>query len=156
MERDKSKYAKGNLILFIILMAISVSIFSYGKVWGADWRYYGKDDDGSYYYDAKSITCLSNSIVSVSEKMVFTEKGKNEVVSTFGKQFDLNGLNYSIALFQHDCMEKKYHSLEITEYSKDGKVLFQLKTENISKWENMDTGSVGEKLYKIICKQSKK
>lgn len=42
--------------LAVILAVIGPFVFGYGEVRRADWRLYGKDDFGSYYYGAEGIS----------------------------------------------------------------------------------------------------
>ena len=57
---------------------------------------------------------------------------------------------YEIALHEYNCKDKTWRYLQITSYTKDGK---QIETVNRPvEWGFVIPDSVGEILYKAVCK----
>jgi len=105
----------------VILVVIGFALFTYGKVWGEDWKYIGEAYQGIYFYDTSRMRRPSNGIVKVWIRILYTKKGVNYMVGRLGQKFE--SLNYAIVLFEYDCGGKKKQILPIAFYSKDGKIL---------------------------------
>ena len=123
-------------------------IFTYGEVWGADWKLYGFNNYSLLYYDAQSITRPSKNIVRVWEKFTYTEKGVMDTVGSLGKKYE--DLSHSINLDEINCIEKMIHSLSGTYYDNGGGVIYTFSSR--SEWDFIIPESLGELLYKEICK----
>jgi len=130
------------------IILIGLAIFGYAEVWGADWRLYAKQDNFTSYYDAEGITTPFKNIVRVRIKNEFTENGVAEAVKRFGKKYE--NINYSIALKEINCLNKRGNNLFLTYYSKEGKAMFTYSSE--SEWNPIVPESVGEALYNAVCK----
>ncbi len=127
---------------------IGLIIFTCAEVWGADCKVYAKEDNFTSYYDAEGITTPFKNIVRVRIKNEFTEKGVAEAVKRFGKKYE--NINYSIALKEISCSNKKGNNLFLTYYSKGEKAMFTYSSE--SEWNPIVPESVGEALYNAVCK----
>ena len=137
------------------VLLIGIVIFGNTEVWGAeDWMFYGKTDKYSCFYDAKSISHPSENIVEVSEKQDYTNKGVNFMVEGLGEKY--KNLSHSITLWQINCGDKKSRFLSLTYYSKEEKVIYSWKVLYSSvpseEWSPFITGSLGERLFKAVCK----
>jgi hypothetical protein len=132
---------------------IGLVIFSLGEVWGADWKHYGEDDFGSWYYDAETITSSSKATVRVWMKTVYTEKGVIQTMARRGPKF--KDLDYGVALLEFNCADRKMRPFDGILYSRDGSVLSTYKFET-PYWEEIVPDTVGEDLYEIVCKQPQK
>jgi hypothetical protein len=130
------------------VVLIGLIIFGYPEVWGADWEVYARQDNFTSSYDAGGITTPFKNIVRVRIKNEFTEKGVAEAVRRFGKKYE--NINYSIALKEINCSNKKGSNLFLTYYSKEGKPMFTYSSD--SEWNPIVPESVGEALYKAVCK----
>jgi hypothetical protein len=140
--------------LGVILVVMGFAIFGYAEVWGADWRFYGETYKYSCFYDAKSISHPSENIVEVSEKQDYTNKGVNFMVGELGTKYE--NLSHSITLWQINCADKKFRFLSLTHYSKEKKVIHSWKVLYSSgpqeEWSRFIRDSIGERLYKAVCK----
>ncbi|MGZ3513611.1 MAG: surface-adhesin E family protein [Thermodesulfobacteriota bacterium] len=138
--------------LGVILIGLLVS--SYTEVWGQDWMYYGGTDKSSCFYDAKSISRPSENIVEVSEKEEYTNKGVNFVVEGLGNKYE--NLSHLITLWQINCADKKFRFLSVTYYSKEKTVISSWRvlysSQIAEEWSPFITHSVGERLYKAVCR----
>ena len=141
----------------IILGIIGLFIFGYAEVWGADWKYFSSTDLYKCFYYAESMTRYtdimgggSRNIVRVWIKLEYTEKGIDGMVKKFGKEYE--NLSYSLQLWEIHCSLKKQQILSIKEYSVEGNVLNTKPTKSLSKWKSISRESVGESLYKAVCK----
>ena len=134
---------------------IGLIIFGFAEVWGEDWKTLDVNQDFTISYDTLNITHISNNIIRVPTKAIYTEKGANEVVRMFGKR--LENLRYSINLMELDCERKMVRSLAQTHYAKDGEVIESLDTiksraEARVPWNPIEHESTFEVLYKAVCK----
>jgi hypothetical protein len=137
--------------LGVILFIIGIALFDCAEVWGADWKFISSTDLYECFYDAENMTRSSKNIVGVWTKLVYTERGITGIVKEFGKHYE--NLSYSLELWEIDCAKKKQRILSITEYSAEGNILYTNPTKSRpSAWKSISRESVGESLYKIICK----
>ena len=133
----------------ITLTAISLIFLSYMEVWGEDWKYYGENNYHVGFYDAESITRISEGIVRVREKDIFTEMGIMEAAGKLGEKYMT--LSYAIMLDEVHCVDGKIRPLSSAFYSKDGKVLSSFDYQ-ATDWTFIVPESRGEPLYEILCK----
>ena len=141
-------------LLRIIFVFVAFIIFSYVEVWAEDWMFYWKTDKYSCFYDAKSISHPSENIVEVWEKQDYTNKGVNFMVEGLGEKY--KNLSHSITLWQINCADKKFRFLSLTHYSKENNPIYSWKllysSDSLTEWSSFTPGSLGEKLYKAVCK----
>lgn len=143
-----------SLLVKLGVILVGLTIFIYAETWGADWMFYGKTDKYSCFYDAKSISHPSESIVEVSEKQNYTNKGVNFIVEELGEKY--KNLSHLITSWEINCAEKKFRFLALTYYSKEKKVIYSWKllysVGSSEEWSPFITGSLGERLFKEVCK----
>ena len=132
----------------VMLIFIGLAIFSYGEVWGVDWKLFKKTEDAKFYYDKKDVTHLTQKIVKVWIRQVYTKKGQSDMINLVGPRYE--NLSYSINSLEFDCGAKLLRFLSMTYYSKKGDVL---DLENPpDKWESIPPNSMFDTLYKKVCK----
>lgn len=134
----------------VILAVIGyIVFFSCMEGWGEDWEKHGESDKMFFYYDAESIIRPSKDVVKVWGKLIYKVKGITEMVEEFGKKYET--LSHSLNLIEIHCAEKKIRRLSFVHYSTDGNVLNsgQSPKEN---WSIIPPDSIGESLYKFLCK----
>jgi hypothetical protein len=134
------------------VILIGLAIFGNTDVWGADWKPYGASDDVLCYYDTESITRPSKNIVRVWVKWDYTEKGVLREIEKSGKQYE--NLNHSINLWEINCSERKFDLPKLTYYDNKGDLIESLSPPPNSpqKWIFIIPESIGELLYKEVCK----
>lgn len=136
------------------VILIGLVIFGYAEVRGADWVLYGETDTYKYYYDKESINRPSKNIVEVSEKQIYTDKGIIYMVGELGKKYE--NLSHSITLWQIDCANQNFRFLSLTHYSREEKVIYSRRllyaSERAGEWSPIIKGTMGERLYKAVCK----
>jgi hypothetical protein len=93
----KSLSAKLGVILVVLI------IFGYAEAWGANWKLLHLDDEMIKYYDAEGITRPSKNIVRVWVRFEYKDKGVNDMVQKFGKDYE--NLKYEIGLEEVDCVD---------------------------------------------------
>jgi len=131
----------------LIAAIIAVSIFSHSELWGFNWKYYGTDEKGSYYYETESAKRLSDRTVRVCVQAIYTEKGISQWVKDGGKEFQ--NLDFSLILSEYNCVEKSIRHLRILFYSKDQKVFYPIKNDE---WQLFVPDSMSGVLFQEICK----
>jgi hypothetical protein len=138
----------------LILGAIGIVVFDGREVCGVDWRFYGRTDKYSCFFDVESIHRISENIVEVSEKQNYTNQGVNFMMESLGKKYE--NLSHSITSWQINCMNKKFRFLSLTHYSKEGKEIYSWKVLYSSvppeEWSPFTPNSLGERLFRAVCK----
>jgi hypothetical protein len=130
------------------VILVGLIIFGYVEVRGADWEKYDESETMAFYYAVESITHPSKDVVRVWEKRVYKVKGITEMVEEFGNKYET--LSHMLILSELDCVEKKMKGLSFVNYSTGGKILSS--SSSGFDWAFIDPDSIGETLYKILCK----
>jgi hypothetical protein len=130
------------------VVLIGFTIFSYGEVWGADWRFYGGCENFLGYYDVQSITRPSKNVVKVMIKWELTKNGVLFLVRDFSKKY-LN-LSYAINLVEINCAKKKTHFVSHTTFNNMGLIIES--SSSLSEWPYIIPDSIAESLYEEVCK----
>lgn len=121
------------------------------EAWAEDWRLYAKTDLYECFYNAEDMTRSSQGIMEVRTKLVYTERGINEMVIKCGKHY--KDLSYSLELWEINCAEKKHRLLSITAYSVEGNILYtDQAASRLPPWKIISRKSVEESLYRALCK----
>ncbi len=131
----------------VMFVVISFSVFAHAFVWGFDWKYYGTNEDGSYFYETETMARLSQNIVRVCIQSIYTERGVSHWVSAGGKGFQ--NLDFSLILSEYNCIDRSIRHLRIRFYSKDGKVFYPIKNDE---WHLFAPDSMSGALFEEICK----
>jgi len=131
----------------VILGIIGMVIFGCAEAWGFDWKYYGTNEEGSYFYEIESMTRPSQNIVRVCVQSIYTEEGISQWVRGGGKEFQ--NLEFSLILSEFNCVERSVHHLRILFYSKNQEVFHPLKNDE---WQLFVPDSMSGTLFQEICK----
>ena len=126
---------------------MALALFGYEIGWGAEWKFYGTNEEGSYFYEAGSMARLSEYIVRVYVKSVYTEKGIFHWVSGGGEEFQ--NLAFSLILSDYNCLERSIRYLSIVFYSKNEEVFYPM---NNDEWHFFAPDSMSGTLLEEICK----
>ena len=129
------------------VIPIGLVIFGYAEVWGADWKFYTNGVYGDYFYDAEAITRPSKGIVRVWVKVEYSLRGAHEMIRELGKEY--KNINYAKVLHEINCSDRKWRTLSLTRYSKEGEVINSSSREG--EWGRIFPESLGEALYKWVC-----
>ncbi len=122
-------------------------IFTHADGWGVDWKYYGTNEDGSYFYDTESVTRLSKNLIEVWVQSAYTEKSISHWVREGGKGFQ--DLDFTLISLELNCVERSARYLQIVFYSKNGKVFYPI---NNDEWHFIAPDSMIESLHNEVCK----
>jgi len=133
--------------LGVILGIVGLAIFGAAEVWGVDWKYYGTNEEGSYFYDTESMIRPSKDLIEVWVQSAYTEKSISHWVREGGKGFQ--DLDFSLILFELSCVERSARYLRIVFYSKNGKVFYPIDNDE---WHFIAPDSMIESLHKEVCK----
>lgn len=141
-------------LLRIIFLPIAFIIFTYVEAWGEDQMFYGRNDKYTCFYDLKSINRLSNDVVRASDYQYYTKEGKDLMIRELGGKYE--NLSHTTTLWEINCAEKKFRFLSLTHYSKENNPIYSWKllysSDSPTEWSSFTPGSLGEKLYKAVCK----
>ena len=139
----KSSLSKSGVILGII----GLVLFGYTEGWGVDWKYYGTNEDGSYFYDKESMNQPSKNLIEVWVQSAYTEKSISHWVREGGKDFQ--DLDFTLISLELNCVERSARYLRIVFYSKNGKVFYPMDNDE---WHFIAPDSMIESLHKAVCK----
>jgi hypothetical protein len=141
----KSQSVKLGVVFFVI----GFTIFGYAEVRGADWKYLYADENYSFFYDWQSINKTSTGSILVWEKMVPTQKTKEEKVKKSEPKFQ--NWDYTLLLEEIDCTERKIKLLKWIDYDENGKPISISDMSKIINWEVITPESLGEALFEMVC-----
>ena len=130
-----------------VVLIIALSIFSRSELWGFDWKYYGTNEEGSYFYEKESVKRLSGNHLRVWVQSIYTEKGISHWVKEGGKEFQ--DLDFSLALSEFSCVERSIRHLSILFYSKDQEIFHPIENDE---WQLFLPDSMSRTLFQEICK----
>jgi len=131
----------------LISVLFGLLIFWSGETWGGSpWKHYGSNEDGSYYYDAETMTRPVKEMVRVWVQSAYTDQGISHWVRGGGEEFQ--NLGYTLVLIELNCMDRSVRSLQIVFYSKDAEVLTPI---NAKEWEFFAPNSMSEALHEALC-----
>jgi hypothetical protein len=133
--------------LGVTLGITGLVLFGYTEGWGVDWKYYGTNEDGSYFYDTESMNRLSNNLIEIWVQSAYTEKSISHWVREGGKGFQ--DLDFSVILFELNCVERSARYLRIVFYSKNGKVFYPIDNDE---WHLIAPDSMIGSLHEEVCK----
>ena len=134
--------------IHITFLLIGLAIFFGMQAWGVNWKYYGTNEEGTYYYDTETLTRLSKSSIRVCVQSIYTEKGVSHWVKDGGRGFQ--NLDFSLILSEYNCIDRSVRHLRIRFYSKDGEVFYPIKNDE---WQLFAPDSIVGALFEEICKQ---
>jgi hypothetical protein len=147
VARKKDGEAKVSVKLVAFVVIAGLAIFGYSEACGFDWKYYGTDEEGTYYYETETMTRLSQNVVRVCVQSIYTEKGISHWVKGGGKEFQK--LDFSLILSEFNCVEKSIRHLRVAFYSKNGEIFYPIKNEE---WHFFAPNSMSGTLFKEVCK----
>lgn len=130
-----------------ILLIMGAALFVHAEAWGFDWKYYGTNEEGSYFYEIESMTRLSQNNLRVCVQSIYTEKGVSHWVKEGGKEFQ--NLDFSLMLSEFNCVERSIRHLRILFYSKHQEVFYPI---NNDEWQLFAPDSMSRALFQEICK----
>jgi hypothetical protein len=145
--REAVGEAKSSAKVAVFAIVIGLNIFFYAEAWGFDWKYYGMNEEGTYFYETETVTRLSKQIVKVCVQSIYTEKGISQWVKWGGKEFQK--LEFTLIMSELNCVEKSTRHLRIVFYSKEGEVFYPIKNEE---WHFFAPDSMSGTLFNEICK----
>ncbi len=141
-------------LLRIILVFIVFIIFGYVEARGEDRMFYGGNDKYTCFYDLESINRLSHDVVRVSDYQYYTKGGKDLMIRELGEKYE--NLSHTMTLWEINCAEKKFRFFSLIHYSKENNPIYSWKllysSDSPAEWSSFTPGSLGEKLYKAVCK----
>lgn len=132
----------------VIFSVTGFLIFAYSNTWAFDWKFYGTDENGSYFYETETLVRPSPNIVRVCIQSIYTEKGVSYWVKEGGKAFQ--NLEFSLILYEYNCTERSIRPLRIQFYSKDKRIFYPIKTDE---WQLFAPDAMFGVLFEEICKQ---
>ena len=107
--------------VFLLSVFLGFYLLGHGEVWGTDWKFLEKDDEGSWFYDSTNIECFSNDLIRVQTKKIYDKKGVLKAVEKYGK--DYISLDQVRSVWERDCFRRKVRLLSGVFYSKENSII---------------------------------
>jgi hypothetical protein len=149
MSHKKEGIRMKSLSLVIFLL-VGLAIGSYKNVWAIDYRWFGENDEGMFFYDIESIAYPSKDTVRVWIREVFSLQGRRAMSRALGGGYE--NLDHSISQEELNCKDKTFRQLSRTIYTQDGSILSSSK--NLAEpFQPIQPNSVNELLYEAVCEQ---
>ncbi len=141
-------------ILKLVFFAVLFPLFE-NNGWPAEWTYFASSAARDSYYDKSSIQKVDDKIMSVRTKQILNAK---ENIRPFPglkgmeKTSDtLNLISYILKLSEIDCLNKKIKDSSVFFYDERSSLIYSSSKSEISKWDDIISNSVADKLSNIIC-----
>ena len=138
-----------SLSLKLGVILIGFIIFGHAEVWGEDWKLFGRDEYGEYYYDAESVNPMPDYIVSVWTREISSSKSVVDMVNRFGIVY--SDLGYINTLWEVDCIGRKFRAVEVVCYSTSNSFIDSPKVSG-AEWKLITPDSMLDILSKAVCK----
>ena len=133
--------------LGVIVGIMGLVLIGHTEGWGVNWKYYGTNEDGSYFYDTESMKRPSKNLIEVWVQSAYSEKGKSHWVRECGPGFE--DLDFTLISLELNCVERSTRYLRIVFYSKNGKVFYPMDNDE---WHFIAPDSMTGMLHKEACK----
>jgi hypothetical protein len=137
---------------YVFLVFIGFNFLVHEEVWGEDWKYLEKDDEGIWFYDSENMECLPSNIIRVRAKKMYDEKAVQAAVEKYGK--DYMNLDHVLTVWEIHCSQRKFRLISSIFYSKDNSIIqgYDDEKERYFVPEDIPADSYIELLHKKICK----
>lgn len=137
---------------------IPVFLMSYGKGCAEEkrggWIHYGETRFGDCYFDAKSVSIVKPTIIKVSNKVKYSEAGKDRSIKErIRDNMPTDGwekLDYTVFYDEFNCEDKTVKTKKVVDYNDEGEILedFDFKRSLI---EIVVPKSMNDLLLKQVC-----
>jgi hypothetical protein len=120
------------------------------------WKFFGfdKQSGSALFYDLESIF-TSNNTVFVWMKRTYSEKERQDKIKQNGGKY--KELDFVLKFLEIDCSKRRLRLLSFKEYDFNGSIINQKEIpEFLSSWWSIPPSSMGEELFKEVCKKSGK
>jgi hypothetical protein len=137
-------------IFFVVIFTLFAD-----SVWSAEWIYFASSAARDSYYDRSSIQKVDDNIMSVRTKQVLNAKANTKPfpgLKGINKSPDnLNLISYILKSSEIDCLNNKIKDSSKFFYDERSSLVYSSPKGEISKWDDIISDSVGDKLRNIIC-----
>ncbi|MDH6354137.1 hypothetical protein M2132_000459 [Dysgonomonas sp. PH5-45] len=131
------------------------------------WKLFAVTEDGvEVYLDTTSIKRVNNEYRVLSKKVYATALAKENYKETFVAAFSKtekkpekvakkmkrwDDLAYTIVEYSFDCLNKRFRTLTITDYSSKNKEIVKTKTPKNRGWTNIEGDDMGDLMRFFVC-----
>jgi len=116
-------------VAYAFLVFIGFYLLDHGEVWGADWKFLERDDEGIWFYDSENVERHSDNRIRVRIKKNYDKKGVWKAVEKYGT--DYMNLDHVLSVWEIDCFQKKFRLLSAIFYSKDKSIIQDYADEKV-------------------------
>jgi hypothetical protein len=118
------------------------------------WKYLGIGGTRHIYYDAESLSYVSETMVRVWVKMFYVDpqEGLEEMRVSGASVVKQQNYGHDLYLYKMDCSDNSFAILVNYEYQRDGALLETHDFPDI--WTAVPPNSVAAAIFKVVCAQS--
>jgi len=116
---------------------------------GAQWEYYGLDQDSNFlYYDKQSVHEV-NEIVQIWQRKVFHSKNLFRIREILGERY--RKLTEKLTLYEIHCPMRTAQERAFAYYDNDDRVIDSRYYESVRDWKKILSNTDMARLYWISC-----
>ena len=116
----------------------------------AEWVQLDDNDDSRFFYDKAGAT-RDKGVVRVETRVLYTEAGKENALSTLSKNKELARLNESRYEYDLNCAKSESRLLHVAHFDKDGNVLRKSDLSAVTQWEPVPMGTRMTLVLEAAC-----
>lgn len=124
--------------LFLTLLTMATAAPS-APCAGPEWVQLDDNEDSRFFYD-KAGTARNQEVVRVETRVIYTEAGKADALSTLSKTKELAQLNESRYEYDLNCAKGESRLLHVAHFDKEGNVLRKSDLSAVTQWEPVPQG----------------
>lgn len=131
------------------------SVKQTGTITGAKWVFYGTTNLGDYFYDNNSVNNVSQNIIGVWDKVIYSKAGKDKVIEIRkNNKLPIDGydkLDNQIFLLEVDCRNNTIMVIKTVSYDEQGKTLYNFEVPRNSSIRHVKPETMEETILKKVC-----
>jgi hypothetical protein len=118
-----------------------------------EWVQLDENKESSFSYDKSSVTRSKDDIVTVTTRVVYTEKGREAAIGILEATGPLTKLTETRYTHDIDCGENESRLLKVVHLDKAGTALKTTDLSRVTHWDEIPAGSRIDKVQEIICNE---
>jgi Surface-adhesin protein E len=138
------------LLFFCLPLILSFAATSYG----ADWEYYGLDQDVNFLYFDKKAMHEEGGVVQVWQKKVFHSDNLFRIRQILGERY--YKLIEKLTLYEIHCLTRTSQERAFVYYDNNGTVIDSRYFEFVRDWKKIAPNTDMARLYWICCRSEEK
>jgi hypothetical protein len=139
---------------YVVLYNFMLILFLNSFAYGAEWEYYGQDQDVNFLYVDKDSMKDANGIMQVWQKKVYHSDNLFRIRQTLGETY--YKLIEKLTLYEIHCPTKTIQERAFAYYDNNNKVIDSRYYEVMRDWKKILPNTDMARLYWICCRKEEK